>query len=751
MNHGPDDRLDALPAGTELHGYVIESVLGHGGFGIVYQARHKELDTLVAIKEYIPVELSVRSNDSVTPRSESCAEVFEEGLKRFLDEARQLVRFQRHPCVVSCQDLFRSNGTAYLVMERVDGLPLSELLRLRETRGLPLTEAELLSMMVPLLEGLAAIHAEGVLHRDIKPANILIRRSNEQPVLIDFGAAKQVVAKQSRSFAPYTEGYAAIEQVGAGELGPWTDVYGLGAVMWRIVAGGNPPWKDPKWNNQQWSPPNPPKVEIRVQEWAFHRSDPLPSAQDIGAGRYSGHVLDAIDRCLQLAEKDRIKNCHELLEVLRRKKVKAAASTPEREIPTLSNDDPHHVLWQPKANRKSASSLAGVVAVVIAAVAAFLAFGWIVSLYYAPSLGESNPGSTTHAKSSAEVSDPPPITRESVLATFRVDPVPAGATVRLLGETRPYRPNMKLPSGEYRVRVHAPGYRSRVETIRHKTEPTVRRVELAKIGPPEKASLDNQAPPPIEPESALATFRVDPVPSEAIVRFLDETQPYRPNMRLPSGEYRVHVRAPGYRSRVETIRHRTQSTAIRVELTKIWTPEKTSLVDQDPPLIEPELGLATFRIDTVPPGATVRFLDEAERYRPDMELPSGEYRVDVRAPGYFSRMETIRHSTRPTTIVIELTKIWSPEDGVTRPTLISKVEPQYSDEARKAKLQGTVTLVIEVWADGRAHNIRVFRGLGMGLDEKAVECVKQWLFLPGTKGGKTVRVSEQIDISFRLL
>ena len=106
MIHGSGDRLDALPAGTELHGYVIEAVLGHGGFGIVYQARHRELDTLVAIKEYIPAELSVRSNTSVAPRSESCSELFEEGLKRFLKEARQLVRFHSHPCVVSCQDLF---------------------------------------------------------------------------------------------------------------------------------------------------------------------------------------------------------------------------------------------------------------------------------------------------------------------------------------------------------------------------------------------------------------------------------------------------------------------------------------------------------------------------------------------------------------------------------------------------------------------------------------------------------------------
>ena len=237
------ERRDALPRGTALRGYTIEEVLGHGGFGIVYRARHNELGGLVAIKEYLPVESALRDGAAVHPRSAACRADYEDGLRRFLEEAKALIGFRDHPSIVSCRDFFRANGTAYLVMEHEDGLPLSVLLQRREAAGRPFAEADLLAVMVPLLEGLARVHEAGALHRDIKPANILVRRADERPVLIDFGAAKQGAAERSKSMAPYTEGYAALEQVGEGELGPWTDLYAAGAVMWRMAAGGNPPWQ----------------------------------------------------------------------------------------------------------------------------------------------------------------------------------------------------------------------------------------------------------------------------------------------------------------------------------------------------------------------------------------------------------------------------------------------------------------------------------------------------------------------------
>ena len=301
------ERRDALPLGAALGAYTVEDVLGHGGFGIVYRARHNELGNVAAVKEYLPAELAVREGASVHPRSAACRAGYEDGLRRFRDEARALVEFQAHPSIVSCRDFFRANGTAYLVMEHEDGLPLSELLRRREASGRPFDEADLLAVMVPLLEGLRRVHEAGMLHRDIKPGNVLVRRSDERPVLIDFGAAKQGAAERSKSLAPYTEGYAALEQVGEGKLGPWTDVYAAGAVMWRIAAGGNPPWE----------PPNPVKVEKRANAVVRGEADPMPSARELGAGRFSPGLLAAIDRCLKLNEKERARDCGQVLALLR--------------------------------------------------------------------------------------------------------------------------------------------------------------------------------------------------------------------------------------------------------------------------------------------------------------------------------------------------------------------------------------------------------------------------------------------------
>ena len=317
MPSNTSNRIDALPIGTKLHGYVIERALGHGGFGIVYLAKHLELGARVAIKEYMPSVLAIRRGSSVRPTSTATVEHYDEGLQRFGDEARQLVRFENHPNVVSCRDFFRDNGTAYLVMDHVDGLTLAELLGRREQQGRPFDESELMAVARPLLEGLQAVHSAGVLHRDIKPTNIIVRRSDERPVLIDFGAAKHFIAEHSVSMAPYTEGYAATEQISeGGQLGPWTDLYALGGVLWRIVAGGNPPWADPRWSELNWKPPNPLRVEIRMQAIGRGLADPLPSAREVGKGRFSELTLGAIDRCLELWEEDRVQHSRQLKEML---------------------------------------------------------------------------------------------------------------------------------------------------------------------------------------------------------------------------------------------------------------------------------------------------------------------------------------------------------------------------------------------------------------------------------------------------
>ena len=316
-DHG---RRDALPVGTVLREFTIQAVLGHGGFGIVYRAGHNELELTVAIKEYLPVELAVREGATVQPRTGTERKDFEEGLRRFRDEAQALIDFDSHPSVVSCREFFRAHGTAYLVMGYEEGQSLAEVLARREAEGRPFAAADLLGVMQPVLEGLDRVHAAGVLHRDIKPSNILIRRRDGRPVLIDFGAAKQATARFSKSQAPYTEGYAALEQVAdAGKLGPWTDMYGVGAVMWRMVAGGKRPWE----------PPHPVRVEQRSHAVVGGTKDPMPSASELGKGRFPSQMLEVIDRCLRLREGERMQGSRELLEALGEVSEPILAGSPE--------------------------------------------------------------------------------------------------------------------------------------------------------------------------------------------------------------------------------------------------------------------------------------------------------------------------------------------------------------------------------------------------------------------------------------
>ncbi|MCK4865177.1 MAG: protein kinase [Gammaproteobacteria bacterium] len=289
---------NALTNGTVLQQYKIESMIAYGGFGIVYKAKHTHLDEAVVIKEYLPSEIATREGMTIHPLSNQEQDDYDEGLARFLDEAKQLIQFKKLPNIVSCRDFFTENGTAYLVMDFEEGLSLSELLRARNNE--PLSEKQLLNMMLSLLDGLRFVHEKGVLHRDIKPANIFIRRGDEQPLLIDFGAAKQNYSKHSKSMSPYTVGYVPMEQVSdEGSLGPWTDIYALGAVIWRVISGQNPV-----------------NVNKRLTAMIKRKPDPLIPAVEVGAGEYSVGFLQAIDKCLLINEEERFQSVDELVAAL---------------------------------------------------------------------------------------------------------------------------------------------------------------------------------------------------------------------------------------------------------------------------------------------------------------------------------------------------------------------------------------------------------------------------------------------------
>lgn len=231
----------ALPEGTILREWRLGRVLGAGGFGIVYQGRGVYFDEQVAIKEYFPGAISNRQDGAtVRPTNSSSVDVYDLGLKKFVEEAKvlwSLSQPERHPNIVGVRSLFEIHGTAYMVMDFESGAPLSQMLR----EGRRFDEAWLLTMLRSIAGGLDRAHRAGVIHRDIKPANILIDEAG-RPVLIDFGSARfEAGQATSTGVTFYTPPYAALEQyVKAYPQGPWTDIYALGVTLYQCVSGEKP-------------------------------------------------------------------------------------------------------------------------------------------------------------------------------------------------------------------------------------------------------------------------------------------------------------------------------------------------------------------------------------------------------------------------------------------------------------------------------------------------------------------------------
>ncbi len=233
-----EDDYVALAPGTRIGRYVVRSVLGHGSFGITYLAHDGQLGCDVAIKEYLPMAFAVRHNGvAVVPHSTKVAEQFTWGRERFIEEGHTLAGLRGKPGMVHVYDLVEDNGTAYIVMELVNGSTLDEKLG----RDGPLSAQDVDRLLPPLLDVLATVHQAGFVHRDIKPANILLDKEG-RPVLIDFGAARAAMAARTAAMtAVFTPGYAAVEQFVDGKQGPWTDIYALAATFYRAISGRMPP------------------------------------------------------------------------------------------------------------------------------------------------------------------------------------------------------------------------------------------------------------------------------------------------------------------------------------------------------------------------------------------------------------------------------------------------------------------------------------------------------------------------------
>lgn len=219
--------------------YLIAKALGEGGFGITYLGWDLTYGIKVAIKEYFPsgyVNRVPKSNQVIINRKENQS-ASNRGLKRFIDEAKNLAKIKNLSGVVNVRDFFSANGTAYIVMEFLDGVSLKQYVR-RKGGKLPMNDV--LNIIRPVMESLILVHQTGLIHRDISPDNILITRYNEVK-LIDFGAAKQSNLDGKSLSIVLKQGFAPEEQYRThGEQGPWTDVYALGATIYFCLTGQLP-------------------------------------------------------------------------------------------------------------------------------------------------------------------------------------------------------------------------------------------------------------------------------------------------------------------------------------------------------------------------------------------------------------------------------------------------------------------------------------------------------------------------------
>ena len=280
-----------LPSGYQLLDYRIDRVLSGGGFSFVYLARDKR-GTKVAIKEYLPTLLATRlDEENVGPSSPENVAGFRHGLKCFFEEGRALAKIE-HENVVRVVNFFRANNTVYMVMQYERGKSLQDYIR---SHAEPAKELFVRRLFNELLTGLREVHTHKLLHLDIKPANIHIRL-NGSPVLLDFGSVRQTLIEVKPQLSPsYTPGFAPPEHYFDRKLlGPWSDIYSVGASMYACLVRAAPLAADLR-----------------------SKKDTLAPALETGLDIYSPRLLEIIDWCMQLDPLKRPQSVFALQKALR--------------------------------------------------------------------------------------------------------------------------------------------------------------------------------------------------------------------------------------------------------------------------------------------------------------------------------------------------------------------------------------------------------------------------------------------------
>ena len=288
----------SLPNGYQLLNYRVDKPLSRGGFSLVYRA-FDEHNRLVAIKEYLPSVLALRRDGyAVHATSADNLATFHYGMRCFFEEGRALARII-HPNVVRVLNFFRANETVYMVMQYERGRTLQEQIQQHKHT---LSENFIRHVFGHLLNGLREVHTHKLLHLDIKPSNIYLRATDGSPVLLDFGAARQTLTLDSPRLKPmYTPGFAPPEQYQSLDLlGPWSDIYSVGASIFSCVASHAPQ-----------------PADLRAQ------NDKYETAKKTFGGKYSGELLDIIDWCLRLDPQERPPSVFALQKALVKKPGKA--------------------------------------------------------------------------------------------------------------------------------------------------------------------------------------------------------------------------------------------------------------------------------------------------------------------------------------------------------------------------------------------------------------------------------------------
>lgn len=657
-----------LPAGTTLERYTLTKVLGAGGFGITYLAEHDTLG-LSALKEYLPANLAEREGTSLHPTSDDNQEIYNWGLNRFLREARTL-RDIKHPNVVVVHDVYQANGTAYMAMEYVEGESLKSFL----TRKIQMSGDEVEPLLEPLLSALEAVHKAGYLHRDLNPSNILLRGGRiEDPVLIDFGAARQV--QRGTSIATHllvTEGYSATEQYSAsGTHGAWTDIYALCATLYHCVTG------------------RVPETSIyRAEEIARGNRDPL-FATSAASVDIDPALAQAIDRGLSLDETQRPRSVAEWRSIAERDR---------------SED-------QPNAGHKT-GYLAGTgfrlglgsVAAAIVAIAGWLYFGTL----------QTKPMPEPELPAAAA-----PISEKELLSglgILRLESDPTGASITIDGlelGTTPFE-TWDILAGQHTVEVDHPYRERHVEIIDTVDNVVVSRRfvleaavgSLTVLSTPADAwiELDGERRVEVTPQTLASisagehtlsvgkdgygtasttlairrgarireevqlerlvygSLNVIAEPQDARVSITSssgKSWAHEAGLRLPVGTYEILVEAAGYSSHQRREEITLEGTVIDVTLERL---------------------LANLDLVVEPPDARVEFTGNRElSYTPGMMLPPGEYAVAVHADGFETLQRNIEVEFPGTSTTIRLKRI---------PRPVIEAVPRVADQTPDPLTQG---------------------------------------------------------------